>query len=304
MHLGLPNVVPVIKQDTIISKTHIEECDSRQIILTPYDTSGRDYVWNNGITDINQPVMQVGTYWVSYSTPCEYHTDTFEVFMLPPSYYSFTDVVCLNEQYDFNGRLLSEPGTYHDTLVAANGCDSIVTLNLVTLPLPEISISVEQETSLCIGDTVLCVANGAKSYKWYINDHFLGDNNRVYIYLSDLSNRVLIAGQADNGCRDTTAVVIQADACCELFVPNAFSPNGDGVNDGFSPVPHGNIQGYRLQLFNRWGQLVFSALDVNDHWDGTYNGMPADAGVYFYYITAKCMEGTELIRKGDVTLIR
>ncbi len=312
MWAGLPNIVPVIKKDSLYtSRKYGIGCET-PMALVPHDTSGRDYVWNDGVTGKSRTVSRAGTYWVSYHFPCTYHTDTFEI-TVRPLLHNFTKVLCANEPYDFNGRWLNSSGTYRDTLATANGCDSIVTLNLIVLSSPEINISVEPELPWCIGDIVLGEATGAKSYQWYRNDRLLGSSDRQYIHLTHLSNQVLVVGQADNDCRDTAEIVLTAHDCppppippCKLFVPNAFSPNGDGINDRFAPIPHSNsnIHSYRMELFNRWGQSVFSAFEINMQWDGTYNGTPADAGTYFYYISAECMEGTEFIQKGDVMLIR
>lgn len=307
MYGGLPNAVPVMKQDTMTSKTYIEKCDSK-IMLGPKDTSGWGYIWNDGIIGISRPaVNQSGTYWVSYRSPCRYHTDTFQITVFPSFHHRFTRVICGNESFDFNGKFLNSSGIYRDSVTTVNGCDSTVTLDLVVLPVPEISLSVNQNTmALCMGDSVLVEVThtGASTYQWYSNDRFVGERNREHIYLTHFSNKIMVIGLADNGCRDTAERIINVAACCELFVPNAFSPNGDGTNDVFASVPHGNIRNYRIQLFNRWSQLVFSAFDSNKSWDGTFNGTPADAGTYYYYISAECIEGTKLVRRGDVILIK
>jgi gliding motility-associated-like protein len=98
--------------------------------------------------------------------------------------------------------------------------------------------------------------------------------------------------------------VVNATECCELFIPNAFSPNNDGTNDRFTVIPNGHLRRFSMQLFNRWGQLIFATNDKHASWDGTYLGAAADAGTYFYIITADCLIDKELMRKGDVLLIR
>ena len=94
--------------------------------------------------------------------------------------------------------------------------------------------------------------------------------------------------------------------CCDdsLFVPTAFTPNGDGRNDRFG-VPEGvNHRLQYLYVYNRFGQLVFSSDYYNQYWDGKYNGQVADVGVYYYYLSVECRDGAVIKRTGDVRLVR
>ena len=110
-------------------------------------------------------------------------------------------------------------------------------------------------------------------------------------------------------CSFSDTVQILPDARCDCFieVPNAFTPNGDGVNDLFRPVVERNcpVSIYSLSVYNRWGQLVYSTVDLLSGWDGHFRGKPAEAGVYMYYIQFKGgVEGTAKELKGDLLLIR
>jgi len=91
-----------------------------------------------------------------------------------------------------------------------------------------------------------------------------------------------------------------------LFIPNAFSPNGDGTNDRFRVLPTCLIQQYTIEIFNRWGQRVFTGYSTDAAWDGTYKGQPAERGIYYYLITAAPSDKTKgmIEQKGDITLIR
>lgn len=87
-------------------------------------------------------------------------------------------------------------------------------------------------------------------------------------------------------------------------MPNAFSPNADGLNDGFGI--RGNLSlltAYNLNIYNRWGELVYSTYKPIENWDGMYKGKRADMGTYFWYATFK-YRGKEYIWKGDLTLIQ
>jgi len=89
-------------------------------------------------------------------------------------------------------------------------------------------------------------------------------------------------------------------------VPNAFSPNGDGLNDKFRIIgtPSENITNFNFRIFNRWGQMIFSTVDINEGWDGKANGQYCPAGVYVWEIFYENSKKTKVTNKGTVMLIR
>jgi gliding motility-associated-like protein len=90
-----------------------------------------------------------------------------------------------------------------------------------------------------------------------------------------------------------------------MRVPNAFSPNNDGLNDKFGPVLNNWPQNYAMRIFNRWGQMVYVSYKETQPWDGSYNGLPADVGTYYYTIDGECsVGGQQFQEKGEFILIR
>ncbi len=96
-----------------------------------------------------------------------------------------------------------------------------------------------------------------------------------------------------------------------VFIPNAFSPNKDGINETFKPKMRFTVSStedrptdYELDIYNRWGQLVFHTLNRDDEWDGTYKSEPAQQGVYFYQLKVTDNTGRSYYHKGTVTLLR
>ncbi|MCB0700937.1 MAG: gliding motility-associated C-terminal domain-containing protein [Chitinophagaceae bacterium] len=95
----------------------------------------------------------------------------------------------------------------------------------------------------------------------------------------------------------------------QVFIPNTFTPNGDGLNDRFYPQGRGAIQVKRFSVFNRWGQLIYDVqnISLNDEmhgWDGTYKSEPLQPDVFVYIIKAVCETGEPLDMKGDISLVR
>lgn len=112
-----------------------------------------------------------------------------------------------------------------------------------------------------------------------------------------------------NGCVTPAKVSITSESCpCDLFAPNAFTPNGDGLNDYFKPITlNGCVPiNYEFQIFNRYGNRVFFAHQpYHEGWDGTLNGKPLPAETYIFEMRFKdAYTGKDLYYKGDVTLIR
>jgi len=107
------------------------------------------------------------------------------------------------------------------------------------------------------------------------------------------------------GCYDTLqAQTINVSAIADMYIPNTFTPNGDGYNDVFM-VRGPLFSIYYFAVYNRWGQLVFETSDPKEGWDGQYKGKPADPGVFGYYVKVRCSEtSSEILKKGNVTLIR
>jgi gliding motility-associated-like protein len=114
---------------------------------------------------------------------------------------------------------------------------------------------------------------------------------------------ITLVVQNVGGCADTATASLCILPEVPLFIPDIFSPNGDGRNDVFYLRGHG-VSELEFFVWSRWGELVFSSRDINQGWDGTINGKPQPSGNYIYNIRAVLSDGTEQELKGEVALIR
>jgi gliding motility-associated-like protein len=105
------------------------------------------------------------------------------------------------------------------------------------------------------------------------------------------------------GCMDSAQQGIRVRVREGVYIPNAFSPNGDGINDYFY-VNGENLTNLKMFIFDRWGELLVQTENKNFRWDGTYKGDVCQEGVYIYYITTKGANGTENEYKGTITLVK
>jgi gliding motility-associated-like protein len=117
---------------------------------------------------------------------------------------------------------------------------------------------------------------------------------------------VFRAVAAANGCTATDSILVRSSLESggeNFYVPNAFSPNGDGVNDCFGVHYWGPADKFEMFIYNRWGQLIYHSTDVSGCWDGTIKGTKQSAGTYVYLITVSsaCSHGT-IQRQGTSSL--
>ena len=149
------------------------------------------------------------------------------------------------------------------------------------------------------------LSSGADFYQWIFGDGS-GDTtvDAAHTYTAAGNYDVTLIAITEFGCRDTTIktpiIIIEEPS---LYIPNAFTPNGDGVNDFFG-IYGNSIKSYHMKIFDRWGEMIFENNDYFPTWDGLYHGHPLNIGVYVYLVQVDYKDGSSLWRKGDVTLIR
>jgi gliding motility-associated-like protein len=303
---------------------------SDSIELKAYDTSAGNYLWNNGATTYSTWVKTSGTYFVSYDKEggCP-GTDTFLVSIYPmplltvqngcvgagkakvavqegnDNIYTYKwskiPVGLIVERASDRGDDLSGllPGNY--TLqILASGCDTTIPFTIEAFP--EVDLTACNDTLIAAGNSIQLWASGAVQYSWE-PEQWLDDPGSATPIASPVAPiTYTVTGYNAYGCKAIETVHIDINE--GLFVPNAFSPNGDGLNDEFNI---GNIGYHKLiafRVFNRWGEEVFSTTTPRQGWKGTHKGKPADSGVYHYYISIFDSRGEEKSYKGDVTLVR
>ncbi len=178
------------------------------------------------------------------------------------------------------------------------------TFTVTVHDLPGVNIATKPG-KICLGDVVYLSADGANTYRWLPADKIETDvNNSPYTKVMAPATFTVI-GANEYGCTDTAAIAFnEVENCCSMFYPTAFTPNGDGQNDGFRALLYGNEADYTISIFNRWGQCVFTSHNPKQAWDGNFGGKPCEVGIYFYRVSGKCLTGQPISQKGDVMLLR
>lgn len=184
----------------------------------------------------------------------------------------------------------------------ASGCviDRFVEVTVNPLPPADAGDTI----TILIGATTVLNGSGGTQYQWSPNYRLSdpGSPNPVAGPLQQTTYTLLVTD--DNGCVTTDTVTIFVISIDDVYIPSAFSPNGDGVNDVYFITPLGLTEIDIFQIMNRWGQIVFNAGSLTDGWDGTINGVPQPLGTYIYYLQGSDYKGDPIIRQGNITLIR
>jgi gliding motility-associated-like protein len=196
-------------------------------------------------------------------------------------------------------------GTYNVTLVTQNtkGCiDTIIKQVVVDNFHPYAG----NDTIIVKGESIQFNATGGIGYSWLPAENL----NRTDIYdpigyYPDTGTiNYIVTVTSPYGCTGNDTLKVQVVNQAAFFMPTAFSPNGDGLNDLLHPVAIGYKSLSYFKIFNRWGEIVYSSNSFDAGWNGTYKGKQAELGTYFWEISFLDRNGNAGKLKGDVTLIR
>lgn len=229
--------------------------------------------------------------------------DTVQLMVRNGSEYQWTPVYNISDANAFNPYVYPEVSTLY-TVNVSDGCTSDTTSVFIEV-LPEPVITAWPDTAVYRYEPVqLSVESDAVAFSWWpetdVNNPGIAEPTA---YPSETSAFIVTATGA-NGCTNTDTISIVVWYRCDRFeIPNAFSPNGDGLNDVFRIVTFGDDAVENFSIFNRWGQRVFETDNIVNAWDGSCDGKDQETGVYFYIIKIQC-EGERQTLSGTVTLLR
>jgi gliding motility-associated-like protein len=187
------------------------------------------------------------------------------------------------------------------SLETDKACTKSVTQNI---RISEVNAFAGNDTILSRGQLLPLHAQGGDYYTWWPPDGLsnTGIADPVVNWRQDIQYALKVTNQ--EGCVGNDSIRIKYYDGPEMYIPNAFSPNGDGINDYFRFIPVGIIEYRYFRIFNRWGQEVYSSTNFRIGWDGTLNGQPAPVDTYIWILEGKDLNGQMISRKGSVTLLR
>ncbi len=190
--------------------------------------------------------------------------------------------------------------TYFVTVT--NSCGSSTdSIEVTVYPLP--TAYAGTDTTIIAGSSVQLLGLGGTIYLWEPPEGLSCTDCQGPVASPTETTTYYLTVTDKNGCSATDDITIYIDYSYSIFVPNIFSPNGDNQND-ILYVKGNGIKSIHFFIYDRWGEKVFETVSTDIGWDGTYKGRQMNSAVFVYYLEASYINGSEIIEKGNITLIR
>jgi len=290
-------------------------CSGTSVILTANsDISGTSFIWSNNISGNNITVIPstTTTYAVTGTTNqgCTGTASvTINVSQPPIIDYTTTQSHCGQSDGNIitnvtggippfiyqwsNGANTSNlnnipAGNYNLTITDANGCSSTINITLVEASKPQANFAPKPQITT-IDDPIIYFENysiGASSYQWDFGDGYSSTYfSPTHAYDFPGVYHVVLSVSDQYGCVDTVGANIIINDITNIFLPNAFTPNGNNINELYNIMGTGiDPSTFEMRIFDRWGKQLFYTTDYSASWDGTYNGEPVPQGSYIIAI--------------------
>ncbi len=299
-----------IYQDTLTTAS----CDSiitLNLTVAPFkrDSINRTICFGDTYTVGLNTYSTTGIYQDTLTTVSCDSIVMLNLIVLPNKRDTITSVICPGENIVFGNTMYTLPGYYNDTLTTTS-CDSIVTLNLTVDTNAWVTITATDTLVVSGTQIQLNASSGQQLNFLWSSSAFLSNltiENPVATIL--VAAWITVNGIGMNGCKviDSVYIDVEEDSViCEdsyLFIPSAFTPNEDGINDVFN-IEGVNVLFDKMWIYNRWGEEIFNSKDFHLGWDGRFNG-DVMAGIYVYKIAYfACGKAEKLYRKGKVYLLK
>lgn len=307
---NINNATSIIS-NVLVATPHFGTLYKYHIIVGEGSTSLTCGVTSNTVT-LNVEAIPVANFTLS-NIPCITHAVEFSN--------TTTSANRMFYQWDFGDgntsnsksptHIYTDTGTFYVSLMVTskNNCtdtmDTPMAVKVYTIPHAKFTVTPIDTTIFVPNVWLTNLSTGGTSCKIYWADDTESDcSKRTHTYLKAGAYNIMQVVTNDYGCTDTAYFSIVKKPEYLIYIPNAFSPNGDGINDVFKPGYVG-VSSYTIQIFNRWGEKVFESIDIENGWDGQYKAEQLDPGIFVYQIVFRDDKYLEWHKfHGSITLIR
>ncbi len=202
----------------------------------------------------------------------------------------------------FPTRTMKYVVTVSDTL----GCTRESKDSVIVQVIPPVRVDAgPADTSVVVGQPLNLLASGTLTYIWSPFTWLNGINISNPVAMPQETIKYFVTGTDQYGCKGTDSILVRVyDVVSSMYVPTAFTPNGDGLNDVIKPIMLGMRSLNYFRVYNRFGEMVFSTTQQYKGWDGVYLGKPQDAATFVWMAQGVTFKGQIITKKGYVVLIR
>jgi gliding motility-associated-like protein len=324
--------ITVIQPDAkIIAKDSLKICQNSSLLLNFFHASNISIspaIWltQNGSNTYTIRPNSAINYTLNYTNSCGNHQEKFHIDVHTPKMWVEKDTsICLGGKAQLacfggtnytwlnpeNIRFLNGPAKVEVnpkssiiyTVKCVDSFNCIDTNQVSVSVFPKPVVKTEYQYLVHWGEEITLKAQGNSvgKYHWTPNEN-LSCSDCQFPKVSPQKNQdYTVYYQDTNTCVDSATIHIIFES--ELYVPNTFTPNGQNGNDVFKAVGE-NITNFQLDIYNRWGENIISLNDINESWDGTYNGIPCKDGTYTWKLRYVDSFGLEHRKTGHINLIR
>jgi len=223
-----------------------------------------------------------------------------------PTNYAWTPTAGLSNANIANPVATVNANTTYTVTATLNGCVRTEQVVIRTNPLP--AVNAGSDKTIVSGDEVILNGSGISNpalITWTPNTNITGGNTYTPTVKPPTTTTYTLTVRDNNNCVASDNVLVNVIPYC-INIMNAFTPNGDGMNDRWLVVNNGGacVRQISVSVFNRYGSPVYKNDNYNNDWTGLYDGKPVPDGTYYYVVTYRLVNGAVLTFKGDVTVLR
>lgn len=289
-------------------------CIGDSIYLSALPNPG-PYFWNNGSALSGLMIKKSGQYWVKTTDGNCSSGDTVNVavYNRPTIELGPDSLVCDTNQFlvtaigVYDGIVWDDGSTNKDLIVTSSSTLH-ATVNIGTCKVMDaVTITFGEKANLKFGDsTILCDDEVVKLDAKTFNSQYLWqDGSKQEILRITEPGKYWVTVTNDCGIYSDTTIVYKASCKCFLYIPNAFTPNHDGLNENYGPVTDGcNFIKYHFAIFNLWGEKIFESFVEGEKWDGIYRGKIVQSDCYVYLFEGTTWRYVKVKDSGTVTVLR
>ncbi len=289
-------------------------CPGKDIVLNVSSKTG-NLTWADGSKDTSYTVLSPGIYTLNISNACGHFTQSVNV-KIDTIHFNIGKLITgcegRNLMIDETGNgeryhwsdgdtlpiiKISKPG-YYWIEITKKGCMAYDSFRVRFDSNYTNKRFFSGDTTICIGKSIsINLDTTLGKLMW---DNGLQSNNLI------ISNAGSYSATLSNACGAFTEYfnVSELDCSCPVYAPSAFTPNKDSINPVFNVISQCRFKNFRLEIFNRWGEMIFSTNDSQKGWDGTFKGSVCEDGIYLWTLVGENIRNKLVFQYGEVALLK